>query len=956
MYNKKYPIEVDTPMKYCEFVQKVCQVLTDGVKGVNFTSVELYSEIGYPLAPTPNIYLEPLSNWGLRDNELIYAYPKKLFNNYLCESDIDCEKLVINIQLKDSDIKKELKFDKNHNLYLYLGIQLSMDMHIPIDYIKIYYSNPTNQHIALNNMDVSKKSIDKRNLSFTISNTYSNNEPFSVFQTVYTSCYPSNFIPDFHTFNAYLLFLVREYGEDRDKYRLLSRLGLLRKISCSPPLVYSLYLLFTQSPTSLPHRIAINEGIITTISLLSTTSDSPTISKFPQLWMHIEKYALTPDLQLTEIYETTFISKRTRENPRDDDTRRLLQEFPHNQYTIVTWRNVSSTHDAFCYIPLTRLEDFTEGVKHRFPLQHPVQLYKSFVEERKSYGLMLPLIRGLSSPYVFLGRTEGRYGYFNYFSPEDGKCYSYNPHDINISKRLEVSNINSYPKIIIILDISSGMHSTFIEYSETSDRPNPELKKIDAAIMLIETLIDSLIGIQSKSLLGAIVISNNHEFMLGFKEVIRPTFEYGIVLKKIKAYTYISKFSPQNFQINTEIILNALEYCTEEYLSSNRELITEIFLFTNGETSLKYGNDHSSIENKISELNLVVNTVIMSKHGHQLQILSQITKGVHINDELMAKLASNEIKFLTPIPHPICDYSAILQDILSGNMIHEKSGSYQSISKELMNNLSTAEELIQSTGDQKSKILGINLFILQILNKVTAYIKSPNPYCRLYPFKNEILKWIIFMQGPIHSPFEGSIFILELYFGEQYPHYPPKLRFLSSVYHPNVDKAGHICHPILIEDYSPSVSLRQILDAIHSMLAQPIVSHAVRSKVLEIAIWYNELYVQTVNSLSTILNLKGKTLLTIEEDFKIKSDYSNVSHPPALVCFITNQLFDNPVMTPEGNTYERQAILQHIENTHTDPISHTPLRSSDLIPNHAIADAVLKYKKKPNAKTNWWMN
>ena len=576
---------------------------------------------------------------------------------------------------------------------------------------------------------------------------------------------------------------------------------------------------------------------------------------------------------------------------------------------------------------------------------------------------MLPLIRGLSSPCVFLGRTEGRYGYFNYFSPEDGRCYSYNPHDINISERLEVSNINSYPKIIIILDISSDMHSTFIEYSTTSNKPNPELCKIDAAIILIETLIDYLIRIKSKSLLGAIVISNDHQFLLGFEEVIRPTFEYGIVLKKIKAYTYIDEFSPQklnNIKLNKGIILNALENCTKEYPSSNRELITEIFLFTNSETSLKYyGSNQSSVEKKLSKLYFVVNNVMMSEqHGHQLQKLSQITKGVHINSELITRLTSNEIKF-NLIAHPICDYSAILQDILSGNIIIEKSGSYQSISKKFMNNLFTAEEFLKpergKKNDQKTMILeSTSAFNLQILRKVTAYIKSPNPYCKLYPFKNKILKWIIFMQGPIHSPFEGSIFILELYFGEQYPHYPPKLRFLSSVYHPNVDKAGLICHPILIEDYSPSVSLRQILDAIHSMLAQPIISHAVRSKVLEIAIWYNELYDQTVNRLCEILSLKGKTLFTIEQDFKIKSDYSNVSHPPALVCSITNQLFDNPVMTPEGNTYERHAILQHIENTHTDPISNTPLRSSELIPNHAIADAVLKYTKKSNAKTNWW--
>ena len=451
-------------------------------------------------------------------------------------SDVDCDETIITILLKDSNIRKELKFNKNPIFYSDLKILLSQEMHIPTDYIDIYYLNQAKrcEEIAPDNLSISKRYFEKRNLSFTISDTYNNNEPFSAFHSVYTSCYPFNIFPDFHTFNAYLFFLVREYGENIDKDRLLRRLGLLRKISCSPPLVYSLYLLFTQSPTSLPHRIAINEGIITTISLLSTTSDRPTISKFPQLWMHIEEHALTPDLQLTEIYETTFISKRTRENPRDDDTRRLLQAFPPNQDTIITWRNVSSTHDAFSYTPPTRLEDFIEGVKYRFPLQHPVQLYKSFVEERKSYGLMLPLIRGLSSPCVFLGRTEGRYGYFNYFSPEDGRCYSYNPHDINISKRLEISNINSYPKIIIILDISSDMYFPFLENIQTIKDPNPKLRKIDAAILLIETLVDYLIRSQCKHLLGAILISNI--FPTGYHEISKPTFECILVVTTIKGF------------------------------------------------------------------------------------------------------------------------------------------------------------------------------------------------------------------------------------------------------------------------------------------------------------------------------------------------------------------------------------------------------------------------------------
>ena len=820
-----YPLDIDQSMKYYEFVQIVYQLLRKEVKGVNFTSVELYSETGYPLAPTPRVYIEALSNWGLRDNELIYAYPKKLSKDELV-SDIDCDEPVIGIQMKNSDIRKELKLNKNPIFYSDLKILLSQEMHIPIDYIDIYHLNQVKQceEIAPDSMSISKRSFDNINLSFTISDTYINNEPFIAFHSVYTSCYPSNYNLSFLKLNAYLLFLVREYGENRDKDRLLKILGLLRKISCSPPLVYSLYLLFTQSPTSLPHRIAINEGIITTISLLSTTSDRPTISKFPQLWMHIEEHALTPDLQLTEIYETTFISKRTRENLRDDDTRRLLQAFPPNQDTIVTWRNASSTHDAFSYTPPTRLEDFTEGVKLRFPLQHPVQLYKSLVEERNSYGLMLPLIRGLSSPCVFLGRTEGRYGYFNYFSPEDGRCYPYNPHEINISERLETFNINSYPKIIIILDISSDMSLAFLENSRIRSVPNPALCQLDAANMLIENLVDYLVGSQFKYLLGVIVISNNHDVRT--KELMKPTFEYNVVLTKLKKY--LEMFKPkyyEKYRPTDGIILTSIDYCIDSYSSRSKELKTDIFLFTNGETSKKYyGAKINLFERRLYNSSCVVNNVILSERfGHNLEKLCKITRGVHITYKPISKNISKE-NIIYPPTNPILVYCTVLQDILSGaDEQSDNFGSYDFLSSQIALKLISTEEFLENSErdkDEYQKAMisqGTISNCIHILKKVTAYIKSANPHCKLYPFKNEILKWIIFMQGPIHSPFEDSIFILEWYFGEQYPHYPPKLRFLSSVYHPNVDKAGHICHPILIEDYSPSVSLRQILDSIHSI-------------------------------------------------------------------------------------------------------------------------------------------
>ncbi|KAM3618533.1 uncharacterized protein V6R79_021413 [Siganus canaliculatus] len=79
--------------------------------------------------------------------------------------------------------------------------------------------------------------------------------------------------------------------------------------------------------------------------------------------------------------------------------------------------------------------------------------------------------------------------------------------------------------------------------------------------------------------------------------------------------------------------------------------------------------------------------------------------------------------------------------------------------------------------------------------------------------------------GGADTPYEGGIFSLEIKVPERYPFEPPKIRFLTPIYHPNVDSSGRICHDALKLPpkgaWKPSLNISTVLTSIQLLMAEP---------------------------------------------------------------------------------------------------------------------------------------
>jgi ubiquitin-protein ligase/uncharacterized protein YegL len=124
-------------------------------------------------------------------------------------------------------------------------------------------------------------------------------------------------------------------------------------------------------------------------------------------------------------------------------------------------------------------------------------------------------------------------------------------------------------------------------------------------------------------------------------------------------------------------------------------------------------------------------------------------------------------------------------------------------------------------GQRGSNVSPSYMRTYRILSEMQRIAANPHPHYDVYVSERNMSFWKVVVQGPPGSVYAGGTFELYLDMDESYPGFAPKARFVTPIYHPNVNRHGRICHSIFDRNWTTDTSTAMVLSTVYGLLLQP---------------------------------------------------------------------------------------------------------------------------------------
>ena len=118
--------------------------------------------------------------------------------------------------------------------------------------------------------------------------------------------------------------------------------------------------------------------------------------------------------------------------------------------------------------------------------------------------------------------------------------------------------------------------------------------------------------------------------------------------------------------------------------------------------------------------------------------------------------------------------------------------------------------------------------VTRIINEMNFLLTSQNvPVTKVQRINNDDLIWKVVFEGPEECAYEGGIFTVKFIFPKEYPVKGPEARFMTKMFHPNVDPSNdqHICINLL-NQWDPNRTIEDVILGIFDLMLNPVTAGA----------------------------------------------------------------------------------------------------------------------------------
>jgi len=382
------------------------------------------------------------------------------------------------------------------------------------------------------------------------------------------------------------------------------------------------------------------------------------------------------------------------------------------------------------------------------------------------------------------------------------------------------SVVVQHPKIIdtrpivqvdlIVFDISSSMNSKSWDPLNT---------RLGLAKTLFHTMVDKYVGLELAHGLGLVLFGTNTQCF----PFTRDYETFHDTLGNAAANENSTKLW-DSIEIAAQQLI---KYREDHKQDLDQNCKFRIFCLTDGSDNASV-KPYWQVAYFLQQNNIVLDSIPLATTNNNLQCMAIATgglclkvldaeKGVSLFErEAVISLSQRE----TPkYPLPAIVNESSLTSLLS--QVSAVEDIKQAVPQAVTAKVMTAEAVNQAVQVLEHQAVSNTTTSAAQRRILKEFQEGPTKYCTFYLTENDIFSWKVIMKGPEGTPYEKGTFLIYFNFPTDYPFKPPRLQFITPIYHCNVNSDGKVCLSILRENWSPALTISKVMQTVKELLETP---------------------------------------------------------------------------------------------------------------------------------------